>query len=74
MTDAIDRRLELRVLDMVGHTQARLGAGFGKYPLGAMDVLEHILPLCRRDDSAWPDIERGMNDLRTKMSQKAGVT
>jgi len=63
------RRFELVVLDLIQEAQSRCGLGWGKWPLGARDVLERLLPYCRRDDPAWPSIERAWQGFLERLAR-----
>jgi hypothetical protein len=65
-----DTRLELVVLGLTSHAAARLGIGFGNYPLGVRYAIGALLPLCRRDDPAWPYIEKELSKIDESLGIK----
>ena len=69
MSARIDaRRIELVVLDLISHGSARCGAGFGQYPLGTLDAVERLMPLCDTEDPAYPEIASALARWKERLS------
>ena len=64
-----ERRFELVMLDAIHEASSRCSVGFGKYPLGAKDVLARLLVFCHRDDPAWPAIEQAWQAFTERLAR-----
>ena len=50
--DKLARRLKWAIVHLCRQGQSRCGSGFGKYPLGLWDAVEHLSELLPKDEDA----------------------